>query len=291
MKKVQLIFASILCSFTILFVSCNQKDDDTLESSNLLPKEIQQLVSIQGNKDSDLVIINTQGGPVTTLLEKELTAIIDKADAKNVLWVNVHQVQTKNPELFKDKDITFQQAKDYDQQSIDDLKKVITYYKTKTNKRVVVLGISFGAFMTQGLIEKYGIDVADQYFIMVGRLNIEENLWKGFQRGEIGGYTYDEKGAYSIILYNQESVEDRNTSRLAAGLGHKRFVTTLSKIEDLSKITYVYGTRDEQVGNFTQPEIDFLKAKKATVIKVEGKNHSGAINHGITILKETFKIK
>lgn len=91
-----------------------------------------------------------------------------------------------------------------------------------------MLGISFGAFMTQELIASYGIDVADGYLIMVGRLDIDEYTWKPFSEGKMTKYVYDNNGDYTIELVTDElDVEERNMNRLAAGLGFNRYTERL----------------------------------------------------------------
>jgi len=286
MKKLKL---SIVFIVIVLFQSC-KKDEVIVEPSQFA--DIEDVVSsFQGNRESDIVIVNTQGGPVTTAEDGFITDIMKGTKTENVLWVNVHQVQTRSPEKFKTEDITFEQAKTYDAESIANLKKVVTYFKEELHKKVYVLGISFGAFMTQELISKHGSGVADKYCIMVGRLNIDEKLWNGFSNGQGGGYTYDADGNFTIILEDQEDVKERNMSRLAAGLGHKRYMSEWNTITNLDKVTYIFGDRDEQVGALTVDEANFLRNKGAKVLFVEGGNHSETIDAGLIKLKDIFGIE
>jgi len=283
MKKLSIVLIVI-----VLFQSC-KKDEVIIEPSQFA--DIEDIVSsFQGDRESDIVIVNTQGGPITTAADGFVTDIMKGTKTENVLWVNVHQVQTLSPEKFNTEDISFEQAKTYDAESIANLKKVVTFFKEELHKKVYVLGISFGAFMTQELIAKHGIDVADKYYIMVGRLNIDEKLWKGFSNGQGGDYTYDANGNFSITLKDQNTIEDRNMSKLAAGLGHKRYMNEWSAISSLSKVTYLFGDRDEQVGGLIKDEATFLVDKGAKVLFVEGANHSDAIDAGIKELKTVFEI-
>lgn len=292
MKKLKFI---VLLALTITtFYSCNNDDDNT-GSVIIEPQqfaEIEDIATFHGNAESNIVIVNTQGGPVTTLEDDIINEIRTSTNTQNVLYVNVHQAQTLIPQQFSQSDITFEQAKAFDAESIVNLKKVVSFFKNLPNKRVYVLGISFGAFMTQELIAEHGIGVADGYLIMVGRLNIEDAFWTGFSQGQGGGYTYDVNGNASFQLQNLDDVEDRNMSRLAAGLGNNRYITEFANINDLSKITYVAGDRDEQVGKLTTEEIQFLNGKGATVNIIAGANHSDAIDTGLEqFLKSTFNIE
>ena len=284
-------YASLILNvfFLFIFSSCN-KDKDT-PSVNLFD-EISDIATFHGNLKGDIVVVNTQGGPVTQLEDKTLNEFISEAQAQSALFVNVHQEQTKKPAQFTGADITFEQAKQYDLKSIATLKRVIDFFKNQQEKTVYVLGISFGAFMTQELIATHGIDIANGYLIMVGRLDIDEDTWQPFSQGKYTEYIYDNNGNYTInLLDNKPNAKSRNMARLAAGLGYNRYTNKLNNISDLSKITYVYGNRDEQVGPLSTQEIQFLKGKKANVVLSDNGNHDNAIKTGLKLLKRTFGIQ
>lgn len=247
-------------------------------------QNISELGAFFGNPNSDIVIVNTQGGPVNELFEDEFTSIIRSSQVKGLLYVNVHQAQTQSPDQFKNKDITFKQAIAFDKESVSKLKKVISYFKGQ-NKKVYVLGISFGAFVAQELLAEYGTDIADGYYIMVGRLDINPEIWKAFSQGKNGMFKYKTNGEFRIKLKKQKDILDRNMSKLAAGLGHHRYTQKLRHLKDLSKVNYVFGDRDEQVGGLSSAEIKFLKERKAKLTEVSMGTHGSAINEGIKLLK------
>lgn len=265
-------------SVKITMVPAIQKIDSTLFPG------IKDLAMFYGNPLSDIVIVNTQGGPVSELSGDEFISIIRNAQLQNQLYVNVHQVQTQNPEKFTKQEFTFDQAKSFDNVSVKNLQKVINYFKTQ-GKKVYVLGISFGAFMTQELLAQYGTDVADAYYIMVGRLDINPEIWNAFSEGKNGMFLYKENNEFKIKIKRQKDILDRNMSKLAAGLGHNRYTSKLKTCKNLSKVTYVFGTTDEQVGSLTEKEIQFLKERKAKVISIDKGTHNSAINEGIKLLK------
>ncbi|WP_420643434.1 hypothetical protein [Candidatus Leptofilum sp.] len=283
----KIVFLSMI--FTMFFFgACSMMPPTLLEIDAF--NEISDIATFQGNPESNIVVVNSQGGPMTELEDGLLRDFISETKAQSVLFVNVHQAQTQNPAQFTDADITFEQAKQYDAQSIANLKRVIDFFKGQQGKKVYVLGISFGAFTTQELIAVHGIDVADGYLIIVGRLDIDEDIWQPFSQGIYTGYVYDDIGNYTIEpLEDDFSISDRNMARLAAGLGYNRYTDELDPISDLSKITYVYGDRDEQVGPLSPSEIQFLEGKNAHVISVSG-NHDDAIAIGLSHLKQTFGI-
>ena len=248
--------------------------------------EISEYASFQGNPNGEVVVINTQGGPLPYLDDTTLFGVMRGSDTLDMLYVNVHQFQTKNPSLFEEKDISFEDAKNYDNQSIDDLMKVISYFKENTKKKIYVLGISFGAFMVQDLIARHGIDDADAYIAIVGRLDIDTKFWNGFSQGKNGEFKYKKNNKYKISLSKEKDFQGRNMNRLAAGLGHKRYTEELQSIDDLSKLTYIYGDVDDKVGGLSESEINFLKSKNANVIKISGANHNMAISAGTDKLKQ-----
>lgn len=271
-------YLSIAFLAILSFTSC-KKDTVTVNTPETItiPTEIADLGSYWGNTAKEVtdVLVNTQGGPVPELLDNEMRDIlglVDNDKTKDLFVFNVHQAQTKNPETFQNA-ITFEEAKTFDQESVANLAKVIKYFKEQ-GKKVHVLGISFGAFMTQELLNTEGASIADDYLIMVGRLDMPEVIWKSFSEGNIGGF---EEGLTPFAEELTGEPIEKNMSRLAAGLGHKRYTELLANT-DLSKVTFVYGDLEEQVGRLNQTEIDFLTAKGATVVRVPNADHSGAID-------------
>lgn len=271
----------IVMSVSFLFSGCSFNEN--VVENNV--SEISSIAYTYGNEASNTVIVNTQGGLIPELYNNELKEILKTVNTNDYLIVNVHQAQTKNPELFVDKEISFDEAIEYDKKSIENLDKVIKYYKDK-NKKVYVLGISFGAFMTQELIAEKGVDVADKYLIMVGRLDIDDMFWKGFSEGKNGSYI----DGVNPVLEEADDIVEKNMYKLAAGLGKNRYTKKLDKY-DLSNVTYVYGKTDEQVGKLTDEEIEFLKSKNAIIISDDG-GHSDAIDNKIVKgLEKAFNIK
>jgi hypothetical protein len=104
-------------------------------------------------------------------------------------------------------------------------------------------------------------------------------------------YIYNQSGDFSISIIDKElSTEEKNMAKLAAGLGFNRYTKRLKAIEDLSKITYIYGTRDEQVGPLSDEEIKFLESKKVQIGKNDGANHDQTIQAGASLIKALFGI-
>ena len=249
------------------------------------PDEISKNIVVFGNSHAKTVLINAQGGPMTSLDNFEFAYLLyqSKFDRKkdSILCVNVHQYQTLRTKEFETNLISFEDAKKYDAESTKILAETVNYFKERGNN-VIVLGISFGAFVVEDLLATYPA-IADKYIIVVGRLDMPDEVWKEFSKGNYVGFKY-RKGKPRIVKFTADeagmgggnSIGDKNTSILAAGLGYKRF-TELLKDKDLSKVDYFYGTKDDQVGRLSEDEISFLKSKGVNPILFD-KDHSGTID-------------
>jgi hypothetical protein len=275
-----------LLLFALFLVSC--QDDNTQGISPSPSNPLEGIATLHGNLSSDTVIINVQGGPETHFDDASVKEIMELTGTGDKLYVHVHQVQTKKPALFTAGDISFEEAQGYAQQSVTYLYETVAHFKSQ-GKVVYLLGISYGAFVTQGLIDRHGPDVADGYLIAVGRMDIDEDTWIPFSQGRFTAYEYETDGSFEIKdLGAGRSAEDRNMARLAAGLGHNRYTTNMDGLTDLSKVIYVYGDRDEQVGPLSEHEIAFLKERGARVLLSENGNHDTAGFEALMVLKGLF---
>ncbi len=248
-----------------------------------LPEDISKNIVILGNPKANTVIINAQGGPMTSLhnFENAYSLIQAKISFDSVFLINVHQYQTLRTKEFESKLINFEDAKKYDSESVRILAEVVNYFKSK-GSRVIVLGISFGAFVVEDLLANYPSN-ADKYIIVVGRLDMPDKVWQEFAKGNYVGFKY-KHGEPEIVKFTAEeagmgggnTIGDKNTSILAAGLGYKRF-TQLLREKDLSKVVYFYGYKDDQVGRLSNEEIKFLKSKNVPFLHYD-KDHGGTID-------------
>jgi len=231
-----------------------------------------------GNINSDTIIINSQGGPILEFSSDEIIRFLyeeGKINLNKTAIINIHQEQTLRPWKFRGKEITFEQAKKYDEKSVKRLSDTIKYFKNK-GKKVYVVGTSFGAFVVQDSLATHG-NIADKYLIIVGRLNMPKEVWSEFSKGNYVGFEYDKNGIPKIIPFNAEqagmggggSIEDKNMAKLAAGLWYKRYITLLKNI-NLSNVIYIYGKKDQQVGNLNKKEVEFLKSKNVKILEWNG---------------------
>lgn len=224
-----------------------------------------------GNESAELVIIDSQGGPAP-LLSKQL--FLSKyggiASYFGVYVLLPHQQQSKYPTLFSNR-ISFDQAKEYSWKTVDMLYDVVNKFR-KNGKKVILSGESYGTFVVQGYIQKYGTDGIDGFVLLTGRLNFEDEFWREFSHGRAAVYDQGVSIRYialdppkSILLMNM----NMNMNKLQAGLGYVNYMETLSG-KDLSKVFYGFGIFDEKVGKLRDDERSFLINHGAEVLSYNG---------------------
>ena len=262
----------VLITFvTVTILSCSKDDNDDDVSLpvtiNEIPQDIKNLIYFNGDEKSSTVLITVPGGPSTVIDEEIVDQFSEFLIPRGILTVNVHQAQTLNPEILFNNDITLNDAVNFNNQSIETLYEVVNHFKDE-GRTVYVLGLSFGAFVTQEFIAQKGIDVADKYLIITGRLDMNDVFWQALAEGRTG---YFENGVTPILNSQPEgTIFGRNEAKLFAGLIMNRYTQQFSSIESLSNITYIYGEADEAVGGLTAEEVTFLQSKNANVLSGEG---------------------
>jgi len=271
----------------LLFNSCVGFSHNMNKSEGYKTPSIEQIIiPLAGRQSSNIVLIDAQGGPAPLLLSDMTKMIYRKyvrINLRKVFLVTVHQTQTLYSKLFQRIPITFEMAKYYDMKTTRMLKDAVVYFKAK-GKKVYVIGISFGAFVVEQMLASYG-NIADGYVLIVGRLNMPDEVWKAFAEGEFKGFqdgttVIDLDGAQQAGMGGDGAPEVlvRNMAKLAAGFGYHRYIRLLKDI-DLSNVVYVYGKQDEQVGALTKQEIDFLTMKNVTILTSKNRHEETAMQY------------
>lgn len=285
----RLILAAII-PFILGTFSCSGDDGNipaTPEIPTEISEEIKDLIYFKGDEMAPTVLINAQGGPDIVLSEDIVHKILIDFNTTGILTLNVHQAQTLNPDILMGNDITLEQAVDFNAESVETLYKVVKYFKDQ-GRTVYVLGISFGAFIAQELIAKKGIDVADNYLIMSGRLDMNEVIWQAAAEGIFG---YFVNGVTPVLGEPEEIPLERNAARITAGLGMNRYTQRLNTIDDLSNVTYIYGTTDQFVGSLTAEEVQFLKSRNVNILTGSGDHDEPFVGFFEQGFKEAFGIE
>jgi hypothetical protein len=260
----------VLITFlTITTLSCSNDDDNPPPSKpfNEISQEIKDLIYFSGDEKASTVVITVPGGPSTELASELVDYFSVIFNTTDILNVTVHQSQTLNPNILEGNEMTLDQAINFNAESVETLHQVIKYFKDE-GRTVFVAGFSFGAFITQELIAKKGIDVADEFLIISGRLDINDLMWQGLAQGK---NAYFENGVTPIVDTEPfADVFNRNEARLFASIAMNRYTQQFNTIESLSNITYIYGATDEAVGSLTTEEVSFLQSKSANILSGNG---------------------
>ncbi len=254
--------------FSIVTFSCSNDDGEKEPViANEIAQEIKDLIHYKGDKKAPTVLINVQGGPAPELDEGTVDWLIETFNTTGILTVTVHQAQTKNADLLFGDEMTLNDAVSFNAESVEILYKTIKYFKDE-GRTVYVVGASFGAFITQELIAKKGIDVADKFLIISGRLDINDVFWQGLADGRNAEF---ENGVTPVVAPEPfDNAFNRNEARLFAGIVKNRYTQEFNTIESLSNLTYIYGKTDEAVGSLTDAEVAFLQSKNTKILSGNG---------------------
>ncbi|MCK8481506.1 hypothetical protein [Psychroserpens algicola] len=258
----------ILIAFLAITTFSCSNDDDQPPHTDGISQEIKDLIYFRGDEKAETVMILIPGGPSTEFATDFVDDFASDSNQEGIITVTVHQAQTLNPDIVVGNDITLTQANSFNTESIEMLSEVITYFKDE-GRTVYVLGYSFGAFVTQDLIAKKGINSADKYLIISGRLDMNDIIWQAAAEGKKG---YFENGVTPVVE-PEPDVKERNFNRISAGFAMNKYTQLFNTIEDLSNITYIYGENDEAVGRLTTDEVQFLQSKNTNIISGPG-NHT-----------------
>jgi len=251
-----------------LFQAC---DIDDLVGLNY--DEIKEYGTFLGDPHRSTVIIHSQGGvPSTRLSDAELIELIQPINTNEVIVANIRQNQISDSRSLYQSAITTSTADAINNQSVDDLAKVIRHFKSQ-NKKVYVFGTGFGGYLTQELIVRYGTDIADKYLIMGSRLKIENEFIEPWAEGKSTRMDYDATPT-QITSYDEPLMVKANLNRLFAAIADQNYVELLER-KDLSNVTYAFSDKDEIVGKLGSEEKSFLTEQNVRFIEAEGSHESG----------------
>lgn len=240
-----------------------------------IPDNLKKLGYSFGNTASDTILIFSQGGPSLSLNNWKWQKSVLRLNKEfgNYFFVNARQTQMIDAERYKTTELSFSEAKAYNEKSTEIVFNLVKYFKSQ-NKKVFLYGASGGAFLITDLLATYG-NVADGYLVMVGRLDMNDEMWKSRLDGVRMRFNKDGKTLYEGEM--PTSIHGRNNEILKSAGSYKRYTELLKQV-DLSNMIYLYGKTDDRVGSLLDHEIDFLKSRNAMVVASEG-DHSCYLNY------------
>ena len=257
-------------NYKALVVKTLIKNEDIRIEYENIPKSLEKLGHSYGNPNRDTVIINVDGGPINRLRTYRFETkynIAGGIDERNYFLINMRESQTLHPEETEKEEISLEQAKNYNEKTTKTLFELVSYFKSQ-DKKVYVVGGSYGSFVGLKSIADYK-NIADGYLLMVGRLDMNEEVWKPYSKGI--ETKFEEDGMTIKHGEKSENINTVNMRKIAAEISIARY-TELLKDANLSNLIYIYIENDQIVGRLTENEITFLESKNAKVISVEGEH-------------------
>ena len=232
-----------------------------------LPADVTELFRVFGDTGADTVWIYEQGGPIHMLEHDPLHQFRHYPGHAAVQFVQVHQTLTINHDLagrFRERSLAELQAEV--DVSVEILQRTIEHFKAQ-GKRVVVIGHSYGAFVTTRYLWRKGPAAADRYLIMAGRLDMPHVVVQGVLDGML--YYFPDAVHPAPASFLRPATERAALElRIMGATGHDRYTQRLAGA-DLSRVLYAYGREDMIVGRLTEDEERFLTSRGATVMAVQ----------------------
>ncbi|MBC3847329.1 hypothetical protein H8K90_13105 [Winogradskyella echinorum] len=254
--------------YKALVVKSTLKNEDIRIVFADIPKSLEKHGYSFGNPDSDTVIINIDGGPendLNTYVFEYIFSVLGKIDENNYFLINMRESQTLHPEETEKEEISWEEAKNYNEKTVKTLYDLISYFKS-LNKKVYVVGGSYGSLVGLKSLVDYN-NIADGYLLMCGRLDMTKEISTAYSKGYEA--KFEEDATTPIIGEKSDNVYTVNMRKIAAAINRDEKYTELLKDSDLSNLTYYYSEIDQSVGKLTEKEIAFLKSKNAKVVSVK----------------------
>ena len=257
--------------YKALVVKSTLKNEDIKIVFADMPKSLENHGYSFGNPDSDTVIINIDGGPENDLKTYEfeyIFSVLGGIDENNYFLINMRESQTLHPEETEQEEISWEQAKMYNEKTVKTLYELISYFKSQ-NKKVYVVGGSYGSLVGLKSLVDYN-NIADGYLLMCGRLDMTKEVSTAYSKGFDANF--EEDATTPIIGEKSDNIYTVNMRKIAAAINRDEKYTELLKDSDLSNLTYFYSEIDQSVGKLTEKETAFLKSKNAKVVSVKIKH-------------------
>ena len=286
-KLIPRMFVDEKGEYKALVVKSILKNEDIKIVYENIPESLINSGYSYGNPNSDTVIINIDGGPENDLrtyrfeLKYSRTDVIDE---NNYFLINMRESQTMHPEETEKDEISWEQAKKYNEKTVKTLYELISYFKSQ-HKKVYVVGGSYGSFVALNSLFKHK-NIADKYLLFVGRLDMTEEVSEAYSKGFKAKFKSD--GITPIIGEKSDNIYTVNMRKIASAISRDVKYTKFLKDIDLSNLIYIYIENDQSVGKLTQHEIEFLESKNADVLSVKGEhgNWTEHLKMGLQLLSD-----
>lgn len=233
-----------------------------------LPSDTTQLWLMDGNPNSDTVLIHCQGGPAPELgfamHGRSSLRYVPRYATYQTLYL--HQAQTFYPKVLH---LGRAEAEQAAALTVLFLEAAVAYQKRR-GKQVILIGHSYGAFIILNYLSTCEAQ-ADRYIISAGRLNVPMELVELHQRGENRAFQEDGMALVrepeDLSDFTREELRvDQAKNFLKAALGSPRYADLLQG-KDLSTVSFFFAHNDQRVGGLTESERECLTSLGATVFE------------------------
>lgn len=249
----------------------SSKEEPGTYERTIIPADTTALWLTPDTEIRDIVIIDCPGGPDSILelrpRDRSRYRYLPNYDQMSI--VSMYQAQSYNRSMYHyEKEFTLEDAQYEVAATVEMLKRAVTYFKSR-GKKVYVAGASYGAFIIQHYLQNEPIQ-ADQYLIMSGRLDMDQEVVEETINGNCGSFLEDGltylPDQHPIVIEDtdMDTREDVVSNRLKAALGIPRYTKTLAH-RKLSDVLYFYAVNDQNVGTLKKHEIQFLRENGARV--------------------------
>ena len=160
------------------------------------------------------------------------------------------------------------------EENVDIAHNIVSHFKSK-GKQVLLGGDSYGGYLTNLYLAKYGDETPDHVVSAVGRLNLKnkEEIRKNPLSLLKENDQFLEKRVYDESTLPKNTPKEKIAEFKSSIHFSKEFIRSISftdytkkiKDTDLSKVTFLSAEPDQHVGWFNNEEISWAKSRKAKV--------------------------
>lgn len=225
------------------------------------------------------ILLMAPGGPDNELDPSLVWAAAPGGEYHRVL---VRQKQMEGGVLPADRFITTEEAKEINLYSAAALFALAEHFQAR-GSRVVVQGSSFGAFLLNETLRRYGHAPFTRIIMVVGRIDMPPESAEHRSRGIASGF----KDGRTLIRLECDIQNEtlrpshpgynwrRTKWRLQADLTKNRYSEVIPP-ESLGRIIYYFGGKDPRVGALTDGEVYFLTGRR---LKGSGEGYETKTTH------------
>lgn len=225
------------------------------------------------------ILLMAPGGPDNEL-DPSLAGA--KAPGDEYHRILVRQKQMEGGVIPKDRFITTEEAKRINLYSAAALFALAEHFQAR-GRRVVVQGSSFGAFLLNETLRRYGHAPFTRIIMVVGRIDMPPKAAEHRSRGIASGF----KDGRTLIRLECDVQNEtlrplhpgynwrRTKGRLQADLTKNRYSEAIPP-GSLGKIIYYFGGKDPRVGALTDGEVYFLTGRH---LKGSGEGYETKTTH------------